>query len=55
MISHVTNLANAEIEKSTGETRVTGIRAEDTAQATPLTAGAEATRVTAIPPTLSGE
>jgi regulator of protease activity HflC (stomatin/prohibitin superfamily) len=44
------NLANAEIEKSTGEARAIEIRAEGSAKATKLTAGAgaEATRLTAI-------
>jgi uncharacterized membrane protein YqiK len=44
------NLANAEIEKSTGEARAVEIRAEGTAKATRLKAGAdaEATKVTAI-------
>ncbi len=43
------NLANAEIEKSTGEARAVEIRAEGTAKATRLKAGAdaEATKVTA--------
>ena len=44
------NLANAEIEKSTGDARAVEIRAEGTAKATKLKAGAdaEATRVTAF-------
>ena len=43
------NLANAEIEKSTGDARAVELRAEGTAKATKLKAGAdaEATRVTA--------
>jgi uncharacterized membrane protein YqiK len=43
------NLANAEIEKSTGDSRAVEIRAEGTAKATRLTAGAaaEATRLNA--------
>ena len=43
------NLANAEIERSTGEAKAIEIRAEGTAKATKLKAGAdaEATRVTA--------
>ena len=43
------NLANAEIEKSTGDARAIEIRAEGAAKATKLKAGAdaEATRVTA--------
>ena len=43
------NLANAEIEKSTGDARAIEIRAEGSAKATKLKAGAdaEATRVTA--------
>lgn len=43
------NLANAEIEKSTGEARAIEIRAEGSSKATKLNAGAdaEATRVTA--------
>ncbi|HEX7670492.1 MAG TPA: SPFH domain-containing protein, partial [Polyangiaceae bacterium] len=44
------NLANAEIEKSTGDARAIEIRAEGTAKATRVTAGAgaEAIKVTAI-------
>lgn len=44
------NLANAEIEKSTGEARAVEIRAEGTAKATRLKAGAdaEATKVNAV-------
>lgn len=44
------NLANAEIEKSTGEARAIEIRAEGTAKATKVTAGAsaEATKLNAI-------
>ena len=44
------NLANAEIEKSTGDARAIEIRAEGAAKATKLKAGAdaEATRVTAF-------
>lgn len=44
------NLANAEIEKSTGEARAVEIRAEGSAKATKVTAGAgaEATRLTAV-------
>jgi regulator of protease activity HflC (stomatin/prohibitin superfamily) len=44
------NLANGEIEKSTGEARAVEIRAEGTAKATRLKAGAdaEATRVNAL-------
>lgn len=44
------NLANAEIEKSTGDARAIELRAEGSAKATKLTAGAsaEATKVNAI-------
>lgn len=44
------NLANAEIEKSTGEARAVEIRAEGSAKATKVTAGAsaEATKVNAV-------
>lgn len=44
------NMANAEIEKSTGEARAVELRAEGTAKATKLKAGAdaEATRVNAV-------
>ena len=44
------NLANAEVEKSTGEARAIEIRAEGSAKATKVTAGAgaEATRLTAV-------